>query len=1135
LADQVDAQGDRSVVVGRDVIKGIINAGDHNQFFIGDYERLRDAYIPPHPVFQRVRLDRFVGRQWLMAEVDTFLRNHDRGYFILEAEAGLGKTTFLAHLMKERGYLHHFVELAPGEGGVVTGLRNLAAQLIRAWQLEDEIGGALPAAASRPDYLQNLLVRAARRRDDTRPREKIILVVDALDEAGALPGQNVLGLPRTLPEDVYLIVSQRPAAVALHTEGPRRVFRLRAESGENQADMHAYLEAAAGWPRVKKALEEGGYRPEQFVETLLEKCRGVWVYLHYLVGEIERGERSPLDLEALPNDLWQYYAQYWERWRGEDDWDTVYLLLLSTLAAAQEGLPLSLLCALANVGARPAWRRLLAERWRPFLAVEGGAEGDRYRLYHASLREFLNGRADLSRLKEAERSLTGDLAEATRAAHSRIADRYLTAWSGLDAGLSGLRETAQVEMDDGYGRRHLAAHLLGAGRLDDAYRLLQIEWVHEEQTAYTRRGLGGLLDRLLGRKQYRFQRRYENAWHAVHERAGDTERFLGDVGRAWEAAVRADEQVARESQETPHLGTEIHCALIQASLNSLAGNIPPALLSALVEQEVWTPTQGLAYARQIPGAEQRVEALAELGSHLPQSLKRQAFAEALAAARALGDERARCEVLSGLVPHLPDPLREEALQEAVAAAWAIEHAADWAKALAGLIPRLPERLQEEVLQETLTAAQAIKGIELQVEALSKLAPCLPQPLRGEVLAETLAAVRTIESGWWAESPAVQEVEGRYQAKALGELAPHLPQPLLAEALAAALAIKDERWRAEALAGLARYLSQPLLAKALAVAQGIGNEYMRGRALAGLAPYLLQPLLAETLIVAWKIGDVYGQAEALTELLPRLAQLGHPEEALAAVREIKVINDRAMALTKMVPYLPESLQGKGVWEAIAAVRKIKDGKWRVVALTGLLPYLPQPLREDEALQEALTATRMIKAKLDKKERAEALADLVPWLSLPMRGKVLAEILATVQTIGDRQERTQALAGLAPHLSEPLLTEALTAARSLPREDEVYYIKQYPYYLQAQALAGVALRLAELGHLKEALATAQEIEKKGCWAIMLPRLASHFQEPPGATERYRVAALAGLAPHLPEQLRDNILQEALAVARVIENKR
>ena len=190
---QLEVQGDRSVVVGRDAICSIINTGDHNQFFVGDYERFRDAYIEPWSVFGRVDLHHFVGRQWLLAEIDAFLHNNDCGYFILEADAGLGKTTFLAWLTRERKYIHHFIELAPGLEGVGRGLKNLAAQVVLAYHLSAyEAEGVLPGAANRSDYLHNLLKQAA---EKLRKDEKIVLVIDALDEGGTLPNQNVLGLP----------------------------------------------------------------------------------------------------------------------------------------------------------------------------------------------------------------------------------------------------------------------------------------------------------------------------------------------------------------------------------------------------------------------------------------------------------------------------------------------------------------------------------------------------------------------------------------------------------------------------------------------------------------------------------------------------------------------------------------------------------------------------------------------------------------------------------------------------------------------------------------------------------------------------------------------------------------------------
>jgi len=748
--------GERGIGVGRDIIHSILITGDHNRVFVGDYEQPRDAYIPPWGVFERVRLDRFVGREWLYAKVGDFLSKHDRGYFILEAEAGLGKTTFLARLVKTRGYIHHFVELAPGLDGVAPGLRNLAAQVVRAWELNPY--DVLPGAASRPDYLQNLLFDVARKRDKVKPGEPIILVVDALDEAGVPAGQNVLGLPRVLPQGVYFIVSQRPVSAPLRVEGPRRVFRLEVGSAENLADMRVYLERAATWDGVALALAEGGYSRAEFVETLLKKCRGVWIYLHYVVGEIEHGERSPLDLKTLPEGVWQYYAQYWNCWRKgeqrtEADWDAEILPLLGTLAAAQEALTLPQLCAPAGIAAKPRLKRVLGEDWRLFLAVERKGADRRYRLYHASLREFLEGRGDLTRLTTAERSLAEELAEAAREAHERIAGRYLDAWGGLATSLPGLQQAEGIQMDGGYGLRHLVAHLLGAGRLEDALNLLRLEWQKEE--------------------------RWVNAWYTVHERVGETERFLADVTRVWEALVQADAAVAGAGRDALYLGAEARCALIQASINSLAGNIPPTLLVALVGEGVWSPAQGLAYARQVPNARQRAEALAGLAPHLPEDLLREALTaarairdegwraralaglaprlaglgypqEALAAAREIQDEQYRAEALAGLAPHLPEELREQVLREALAAARAIEREWGWADALSALAPHLAEWPHDRLYplwQETLPllARRTRKDLLSDICALAPVIAKLGGP---EAIAETFRAIQDV-GRWWS--------------------------------------------------------------------------------------------------------------------------------------------------------------------------------------------------------------------------------------------------------------------------------------------------------------------------------------------------------------------------------------------------
>ena len=86
---------------------------------------------------------------------------------------------------------------------------------------------------------------------------------------------------------------------------------------------------------------------------------------------------------------------------------------------------------------------------------------------------------------------------------------------------------------------------------------------------------------------------------------------------------------------------------MSASLNSLARNVPPSLIAALVEKRVWLASQGLTYARVLP-AEERVEALIGISSHLEHPEMERTLQEALGVARGIGDARSRASALVAL-------------------------------------------------------------------------------------------------------------------------------------------------------------------------------------------------------------------------------------------------------------------------------------------------------------------------------------------------------------------------------------------------------------------------------------------------------------------------------------------------------
>ena len=331
-----------------------------------------------------------------------------------------------------------------------------------------------------------------------------------------------------------------------------------------------------------------------------------------------------------------------------------------------------------------------------------------------------------------------------REAHGRLLERYRARTRG------GLWHTL---LDDGYIHAHLTWHLEKAGAPEGLHGLLR------EETAEGR-----------------------NGWYEARERLGQVAGYLADLARAWGS-------VDQHARDRPHgIGLQCRYALITTSLNSLAGNIPPALLAALVESNMCLPSQGLAYARQVPEAAQRVQAFSRLLllPRLSEHERDQALSQALEAARAIGDEESRAEVLAALAPHLTPPLLGPALEAARAIGDEWWRARAWAVSAPHLTPPL--------LGPALEAARAIGDEESRAEVLAVLAPHLTPPERDQALSQALEAARAIGSEWW-------------RAAALAAPAPHLTPPLLGPALEAARAIGSEESRAEVLAAPA-----PLLVK-----------------------------------------------------------------------------------------------------------------------------------------------------------------------------------------------------------------------------------------------------------------------------------------------------------------------------------
>jgi hypothetical protein len=1077
----VRAEGAGAIAVGGDAINSIFVTGGVNQFFIGRYERLADAYLSPRALYRELKLDQFTGRTWLLAAINDFIASNDRGYILLEAEAGLGKTAFMAWLARERGYVHHFVRLMPDADDIGVALRSLSAQLIRAWDLKGlAVGGVLPANASRPDFFEEVLFEASEARDAVRPGEPIVVVVDGLNETRPAPGQNPLALPADLPNGVFIVASQRTVHVLLSVLTPQRVLRIRADSAENLSDMRSYLADAVTRPDLADRLAAAGAEPEILVERLLTRSAGVWLVLRYVLSELRSGSRTADDLASLPVGLWHYYAQYWRQWQqtNEAKWSTVDLPLLVTLTAVQEPVTFDLLCELSGCPEPDRAATLVSDSWRPFLQVHEEPQWeDRYAAFHDSLREFVAGRVQANLLTSAERAFVGRLSAAHRTAHQRIADRYLTAWGGLPEGLPGLRGDA-TNMDGGYGMRQLVHHLVQASADRVLHGLMALEWPGDE-----------VVDAVISAPA-------TNAWYEAHRTRRAFASYAFDVERAW---ARAEQWTARPTMahEQRSIALELRYAVIAASVNSVAGNVPADLLLLLIDDGQASTAQALELALEITDARRRAEAITALVPRLTGESRQKALRAALASVQLIPDGYWRAGELLRLLPLA-----------------ASEYAEDLAQVACG-ITRDRYRI---------TAAKAVLA---HVEQSAQLG--LPASLLDD------ASVSSIDSPE-PEAFALQYHERTRQAVMtllLGAGAVLNNETDAPNRVGASRLVTDARWRAELLTASAHN----------------APAEVRG------------PLLRGALNVALTVGDRDALGSALGSIAACLAELGEVDAALASLAMLRDSEGRARALFAVATHTSTPERADVVHRALEATAKITNilTRGEVLRQHGAhLASVAEDPRLDQVLaplghsqQVSVLATMAEHVDIDRREamittafdiacsisepyaRARATTELIPYLA----DTHLSSARDVIDAIDDAEQRDRATAVLAGRFAR--LGEAEAAEQLMQTIADRFWLMEAQFSTanglaasgQSEHAGLVAARLSSPPSQAEALAlvgrwelafdladTAPDPSTRIAILLRIGTVAASIASPPGPRDaieeaRKAVAAVRDVDERLP----------------------
>jgi hypothetical protein len=356
-----------------------------------NHENQKYDYPPEFQSLITEKIKSFCGRKFVFTAFANFINTNKKGYFTVIGDAGMGKSTIAAKYVFEHKTICYFNNLQENRNSPELFLESIRQQLINRYQLTNVD----------KDDLSTLLVKAT---EKITTNEKLIIIVDALDEVKQEPGgENILYLPKTLPDNVYFFLTRRsyePTKERLYIEGLKKESLDLTDSKydqENQHDIQEYIRfCLKNDPEHKDGLqtwiENKNITPDAFVNELATKSENNFMYLRYVLPAIAEGKYDDLNLTQLPQGLQNYYQTHWERMKMNDSSKKMKVMILFILV--EIGTPISGEMMFDIVNEDECDVDDILNEWIEYLKPQTIDEDICYSIYHASFLDFLKAKKE---------------------------------------------------------------------------------------------------------------------------------------------------------------------------------------------------------------------------------------------------------------------------------------------------------------------------------------------------------------------------------------------------------------------------------------------------------------------------------------------------------------------------------------------------------------------------------------------------------------------------------------------------------------------------------------------------------------------------------------------------------------------
>ncbi|MFM6610387.1 MAG: hypothetical protein ACKPJQ_13325 [Dolichospermum sp.] len=328
----------------------------------------------------------FCGRKFVFDAITEFIKDNKSGYFTILGDAGMGKSAITAkYIVDHPGTICFFNIRANGTNRPDQFLQSIRQQLVNRFKLQN----------AENDNLSTLLTNASKQLSDS---EKLVIVIDALDEVDQDDHGNLLNLPMYLPDYVYLILTRRPynsndKRLTLSPNTKYTELDLREYEEKSKDDVEEYILEFLGLEQYKAGLEswinqQNNPSKPQFVKTIAAKSENNFMYLRYVLEAIADGFYKDEKLEELPAGLQGYYESHWrimgmtKKPLPEDKIKIIYVMCALKSSVSRE--------MIVKYSQEDNFTvEEVLQDWRQFLEEQKIYQPPRYRFYHESFRDFL--------------------------------------------------------------------------------------------------------------------------------------------------------------------------------------------------------------------------------------------------------------------------------------------------------------------------------------------------------------------------------------------------------------------------------------------------------------------------------------------------------------------------------------------------------------------------------------------------------------------------------------------------------------------------------------------------------------------------------------------------------------------------